>query len=81
MLHGYGQNAEDLASTSIGVNALADLGLIHDLIVVYPSGRCCLTGPHGERTCDESAGTPAGYQRECARGSFYLDRAGYSGAD
>ena len=81
MLHGYGQNAEDMAATSIGVNALADLGLIHDLIVVYPSGRCCLTGPHGERTCDESNGTPAGYVRECARGSFYLDRAGYSGSD
>jgi len=41
---------------------------------VYPSGRCCLTGPHGERTCDESNGTPDGYVRECARGSFYLGK-------
>ena len=74
LLHGYGQNAEDMAGTDIAVRALADLGLVHDMIVVYPSGRCCLTGPHGERTCDESNGTPDGYVRECARGSFYLGK-------
>src|SRR4051812_15842651 len=76
LLHGYGQNAEDMAGTDLAIQALADLGLVHDMIVVYPSGRCCLAGPNGERTCDESNGTPAGYVRECARGSFSLDRPG-----
>jgi len=76
LLHGYGQNAEDMAGTDIAIRALADLGVVHDMIVVYPSGRCCLNGPHGERTCDESNGTPDGYVRECARGSFYLGRYG-----
>jgi hypothetical protein len=65
-----------MAGTSLFIDALADLGMIHEMIVVYPSGRCCLTGPHGERTCDESNGTPAGYVRECARGSFYVDHPG-----
>jgi hypothetical protein len=81
LLHGYGQTAEQMAGTSLSVDIALNLGLIHEMIVVYPSGRCCLAGPHGERTCDESNGTPAGFVRECARGSFYLDRAGYSGAD
>ena len=81
LLHGYGQNAEDMAGTSLSVDIAQNLGLVHEMIVVYPSGRCCLTGPNGERTCDESNGTPPGYVRECARGSFYLDRAGYSGTD
>ena len=76
LLHGYGQNAEDMAGTTIAINVLEDLGLMHDTIVVFPSGRCCLKLPDGTRTCDESNGTPAGAVRECQRGSFYLDRPG-----
>ncbi|HUJ28376.1 MAG TPA: hypothetical protein VLW85_20280 [Myxococcales bacterium] len=75
LLHGYGQSAQDMSGTGLVVNVLSNIGLLHDLIVVYPSGRCCLTGPHGERTCND-AGAQPGWVRECARGSFYLDRPG-----
>src|SRR5258708_19048845 len=80
LLHGYGQSAEDMSGTGLVVNVLSNVGLLHDLIVVYPSGRCCLTGPQGERTCNDAEAQP-GWVRECARGSFYVDRAGYGAAD
>ena len=80
LLHGYGQNAEDMSGTGLVVNVLSNIGLVHDMIVVYPSGRCCLTGPGGERTCNDATAQP-GWVRECARGSFYLDRAGYGPSD
>jgi len=80
LLHGYGQSAEDMSGTGLVVNVLSNVGLMHDLIVVYPSGRCCQTGPNGERTCNDADAQP-GWVRECARGSFYLDRAGYGLTD
>src|SRR5207237_3161457 len=39
LLHGYGQNAEDMAGTDIAVRALADLGLVHDRLRVDPRRR------------------------------------------
>lgn len=75
LLHGYGQSAQDMSGTGLVVNVLSNIGLLHDLIVVYPSGRCCLTGPAGQRTCNDAEAQP-GWVRECARGSFYLDRPG-----
>ena len=86
LLHGYGQTAQDFSGTSIFINTLTNLGDMREIIVVYPSGRCCLTGPHGERTCRDQNDsgtdyTSLGYVRECARGNFFLDRAGYSDSD
>jgi hypothetical protein len=86
LLHGYGQTAQDFSGTSIFVNTLSNLGNMREIIVVYPSGRCCLTGPRGERACrdQDDAGTDytsLGYVRECARGNFFVDRAGYSNGD
>jgi hypothetical protein len=69
-----------MSGTGLVVNVLSNVGLLHDLIVVYPSGRCCLTGPNGERTCND-AGAQPDWVRECARGSFYLDRAGVGTGD
>jgi len=68
LLHGYGQSAEDMSGTGLVVNVLSNVGLLHDLIVVYPSGRCCLTGPQGERTCNDAEAQP-GWVRESRGGA------------
>ena len=84
LLHGYGQTPQDFSGTSLFINTLSNLGQMREIIVVYPSGRCCLNGPHGEKTCRDHDDngvdyTTLGYVRDCARGNFYLDRAGGGG--
>jgi hypothetical protein len=86
LLHGYGQGVQDFSGTSVFIDTLANTGNMRGIIVVYPSGRCCLTGPHGERTCRDADDNGVnydqqGYVRECARGSFYSNRSGLTGAD
>ena len=86
LLHGYGQSVQDFAGTSVFVDTLLNIGEMREIIVVYPSGRCCLTGPHGERTCRDQDDRgrdydQQGYVRECARGSFYQNRRGLTGSD
>jgi hypothetical protein len=78
LLHGYGQSPDDFSGTSAFVDLLSNLGLMRELLIVYPDGRCCFRGPNGERACTEQddSGTPwsqRGYVRTCRRGSFFVD--------
>lgn len=86
MLHGYGQSADDMSGTAIFFNVLNNVGMLREMIVVYPSGQCCLTGPNGERSCahKDAAGhdlESQGWVEECRRGNFYVDRQGLDGTD
>jgi hypothetical protein len=86
-MHGYGQEPGQIADLNIVLDALMNSGAMRDMIIVYPSGRCCFDHPTRGRSCIEYEGaerTPLkdlGYVRECARGTFYIDRRGYTGAD
>ena len=86
LLHGYGQTAEDMSGTGVFLTTLNNVGLARELIVVFPSGQCCLNGPNGTRTCRETAadGTSnrdKGFVRECERGTFYVNREGTGRGD
>jgi hypothetical protein len=86
-LHGYGQEPGEIADLNIVLDSLMNSGALRDMIIVYPSGRCCYDHPDGRRTCVDYTGpdrTPVsaeGFVRECARGTFYVDRRGYTGSD
>jgi enterochelin esterase-like enzyme len=86
MLHGYGMNAHGMAGFGAVANALASQGQVHPMITLFPSGKCCLNGPNGERTCREhddngNSYEDMGYVRECETGDFFVDRQGITGAD
>lgn len=86
LLHGYGQTADDMSGTSIFFNVLNNVGMLREVIVVYPSGQGCLTGPHGERSCahDDVNGNnleSQGWVEETRRGTFYVNRQGLDGTD
>lgn len=86
LLHGYGQTAEDMAGTGAVLTTLNTVGLARELIVVFPSGQCCLKGPKGERVCRDHAADGSsygnkGYLRECQRGTFYVNRVGTGQGD
>ena len=86
LLHGYGQAPADFSATSIFVDTLGNVGQMREIIVVYPDGRCCLNGPNGERVCREQDAngvdySAQGYVRECARGTFFVNRQGLTGTD
>ncbi|MBS2026162.1 MAG: hypothetical protein JST92_27490, partial [Deltaproteobacteria bacterium] len=86
LLHGYGQTADDMSGTALFFNVLNNVGLLREMLVVYPSGQCCLTGPNGERTCAHNDVNghnleDQGWVEECQRGSFYVNRQGIDGTD
>ena len=86
LLHGYGQTAEDMSGTGVFLTTLNNVGLARELIVVFPSGQCCLNRPDGTRTCrttnaDGSSNQARGFVRECQRGTFYVNRVGTGSGD
>jgi S-formylglutathione hydrolase FrmB len=85
VLHGYGMDAHGMAGTGAVPNVLASDGLVHPMITLFPSGKCCLNGPNGEKTCRETDDSgnryeDMGYVRECETGDFFVDRQGITGS-
>ncbi len=79
MLHGYGQTPNDFATTSAFTNVAVNAGLMRELIIAYPDGRCCFRDATGQRVCTEDQGGKPGFVRECQRGSFFVNHAGPAG--
>ena len=86
-LHGYGQAPDQIVGINIVLQSFANTGDMRGMILVFPSGRCCFTGPNGERDCREvdDAGTnidqKPGWRRECSAGTFFVNRRGFSAND
>jgi hypothetical protein len=90
MLHGYGMEPRGFLGTALVADSymLGDKGKLQPMIIVYPSGRCCYrhrdTGARDCRETDEagaSIGSRPGFERECARGTFYVNRKGFTHDD
>lgn len=92
--HGYGMGLDDMLGMSLLFNELMSTGRLREMIVVYPSGRCCYENPlDGKRDCRDrdddgvsftqpnaNLSRPA-YVSECLRGNFYVNRQGYFTGD
>lgn len=92
--HGYGQSAGDMTDLNLVFDTLMLEGKIRDMIIVYPSGRCCFINPHdGHKDCRDAdddgveferanpARSRPAYRMECHRGNFYVNRQGYEVGD
>jgi hypothetical protein len=90
MLHGYGMDPSGYISASL----IADSYMVDPqvqfmpMIIVFPSGDCCfkntVTGARDCRELDDN-GNPIGndpnWVRECNRGTFFVNRTGYTASD
>lgn len=90
LLHGYGMDPGDFVSSAIIADSqmTGDNPVLRPMIIVYPNGRCCFVNQAtGARDCRENddtgtyIGSLPGYTRECASGSFYVNRRGYTAED
>lgn len=94
MLHGYGQDPGDLATTSIALFEPTMSSLPAGVpkangnryIVVFVSGRCCFKNANtGEKDCtlqhDNNADAAAGWESMCKQGSFYVNASGPNADD
>ena len=90
MLHGYGMEPAGFVSTSLVADSymVGEHAKLRPMIIVFPSGRCCYRNDAtGERDCREtdetgaSIGSRQGFERECARGSFYVNGKGFTHGD
>lgn len=92
--HGYGMSIHDMVDMSLLFNELMSTGRLREMIIVYPSGRCCYENPaDGHRDCRDADddGVPftqpnpakarPAYVSECVRGNFYVNRQGYFTGD
>lgn len=83
LLHGYGGKASGPGGfweNFLLYDGWMATGEIRKMILVFPSGRCCLEKPAtGEKICTEDGAT-TGFVRTCNAGSFYAASPG-SGRD
>ncbi len=86
MLHGYGMEPAGFVGSALVAdsNMLGENGKLRPMIIVFPSGRCCFrnrdTGARDCRETDETGkaiGQLPGFERECARGTFYVNGKGF----
>lgn len=81
--HGYGMDSSSMSTMQLLFGMYMEAGDLHQMIIAYPSGRCCFTRPDGSKDCreDDENGEPLdrtpGYVRECIKGNFYQNRVGY----
>lgn len=81
--HGYGMDAASMGAMQILFGSYMEGGELQQMIIAYPSGRCCFVRPDGSKDCRETDedGQPLdrrpGYVRECLKGNFYQNRVGY----
>ncbi len=87
MLHGYGMEPAGFVSSALVADSymVGEKARLRPMIIVFPSGRCCYrNAATGERDCREtdeagtSIGQRPGFERECARGTFYVNGQGYT---
>ncbi|MBS2027213.1 MAG: hypothetical protein JST54_04840 [Deltaproteobacteria bacterium] len=85
LLHGYGQDATDLAATAIALfeppmGALPRGSPITNgrpYIVVFPSGRCCFQNDSTQAIdCTLAHQNDTGWSSMCNQGSFYINASG-----
>lgn len=94
MLHGYGQEPDDLATTAPFLFEPPMTSLPRGVpeangnryIVVFVSGRCCFENKHThERDCtlvhDNGTDYAAGWESMCQQGSFYVNASGPAADD
>ena len=77
LLHGYGMRpggAGGFAESALLFDGAMASGRLRKMIVVFPSGRCCHEDGAGNRVCTDDP--PAGFERMCRSGSFFVDGAG-----
>jgi hypothetical protein len=90
LMHGYGQshlNLFDLALISDAYMTDSDVKL-RPMILVTIDGRCCFSNKKtGALDCREeddrgvSFSSQPDWERECAKGNFFIDSTGYRGGD
>lgn len=88
LLHGYGMEAGAMSDLNILIDEFTSSGEMRDMILVYPSGKCCFRRPDGTKDCREldddhitELEDKPGYVRECNSGNFFVDRVGEKAGD
>lgn len=88
LMHGYGMREDDFSATSVAIFEPPMTGRLlpginpmnqRRYISVFVSGRCCHTGPNGQKDCTLAHLDAPGWKSSCETGNFYVNAQGRNG--